>query len=311
MKTNTEPAERELPRCPHCGHDFVASNSETYDCRVQPYEDIGDPVICGCDNAFHLQQSKRELPSERVKLIPMTSTWSCPKCNHQNVYREGVVSDPQNKCAVCGTKVIIGAVRADVSGDAKDLGAAIAQAAQRAGIYNGEVPLTGPQLVMLCDDLATAARVSGDVKQRVVGEIVMLLLQNQLDEARALALTLPVEQDTDGPFVRCPASGDVKSQVVAKIRENIERWQAREADDDWAACAATVLKQLLADEAMSFAPRGDVGFNRGLEEAAKIAHAYLSDERNGVKNNPSPDCVAHAIRASISAVNQDDQTEGT
>lgn len=34
------------------------------------------------------------------------------------------------------------------------LGDAIAKAALKAGIYNGEVSLTGPQLILLCDDLA-------------------------------------------------------------------------------------------------------------------------------------------------------------
>jgi hypothetical protein len=34
---------------------------------------------------------------------------------------------------------------------------AIAKAAQRAGIYNGEATLTGPQLVQLCEDLASTA----------------------------------------------------------------------------------------------------------------------------------------------------------
>lgn len=52
------------PRCPHCGHDFVATNPETYDCRVQPYEAAGDPVICGCDNEFHRQSEL--LPPERI-----------------------------------------------------------------------------------------------------------------------------------------------------------------------------------------------------------------------------------------------------
>jgi hypothetical protein len=41
------------------------------------------------------------------------------------------------------------------------------------------------------------------------------------------------------------------------------------------------------------------GFTAGVEAAAKAAEIYLSDERNGVKNNPSPACVAHAIRALI------------
>jgi hypothetical protein len=36
------------------------------------------------------------------------------------------------------------------------LAEAIAQAAQKAGIYNGEVPLTVPQLIMLCDDLVSS-----------------------------------------------------------------------------------------------------------------------------------------------------------
>ena len=37
------------------------------------------------------------------------------------------------------------------------LGTAIAHAAIKAGIIDGSQPLTGPQLIMLCDDLATAA----------------------------------------------------------------------------------------------------------------------------------------------------------
>jgi hypothetical protein len=40
-------------------------------------------------------------------------------------------------------------------------------------------------------------------------------------------------------------------------------------------------------------------FDAGLKAAAKIAYDYLSDERNGVKNNPSPECVAAAIRAHV------------
>jgi hypothetical protein len=40
------------------------------------------------------------------------------------------------------------------SGEALTLARAIAGAAQRAGIYNGEVPLTGPMLLLLLDDLA-------------------------------------------------------------------------------------------------------------------------------------------------------------
>lgn len=47
----------------------------------------------------------------RVKKVPMTSTWSCPDCNYQNVYREGIVSDPQNRCGACGKEVTVGAIR--------------------------------------------------------------------------------------------------------------------------------------------------------------------------------------------------------
>lgn len=43
------------------------------------------------------------------------------------------------------------------------LAVAIAIAAQKAGIYNGEVPLTGSQLIMLCDDLASAAIISQEL----------------------------------------------------------------------------------------------------------------------------------------------------
>lgn len=47
------PVAVEPPRCPKCGHDYVAPSTEGYDCRVIPYENIGDPVICGCDDDFH------------------------------------------------------------------------------------------------------------------------------------------------------------------------------------------------------------------------------------------------------------------
>lgn len=51
----------------------------------------------------------------RVKLVPLKSTWTCPSCNHQNVYTEGIVSSPQNTCLNCGTKVEIGAARSTTS----------------------------------------------------------------------------------------------------------------------------------------------------------------------------------------------------
>lgn len=44
----------------------------------------------------------------RVKLVPLKSTWTCPKCQRQNIYTEGVVSRPQNICLNCGMKVQIG-----------------------------------------------------------------------------------------------------------------------------------------------------------------------------------------------------------
>lgn len=44
--------------------------------------------------------------------------------------------------------------------DADRLATAIAEAAVKAGIIDGMSSLTGPQLVMLCDDLANSARVS-------------------------------------------------------------------------------------------------------------------------------------------------------
>jgi len=40
------------------------------------------------------------------------------------------------------------------------LAEAIAEAAHKAGIYNGEVPLTGPHLLLLADDLAEYALAS-------------------------------------------------------------------------------------------------------------------------------------------------------
>lgn len=48
----------------------------------------------------------------QVKLIPVSSTWTCPTCRRQNAYAEGILH-PQNICGQCGTKVQIGVTRAD------------------------------------------------------------------------------------------------------------------------------------------------------------------------------------------------------
>lgn len=51
-------------------------------------------------------------------------------------------------------------VRTDLGGLKAErdlLAEAIANAAQKAGIYNGEVPLTGPDLLLLCENLVTVA----------------------------------------------------------------------------------------------------------------------------------------------------------
>jgi hypothetical protein len=56
---------------------------------------------------------------------------------------------------VCGVATV--AQQPAQQTDAEKLAEGIANAAQRAGIYNGEVPLTGPHLLMLLDDLASAA----------------------------------------------------------------------------------------------------------------------------------------------------------
>lgn len=45
------------------------------------------------------------------------------------------------------------------------LAQAIADAAKRAGIYNGEVPLTGPQLLMLLDDLVSSVSIASSSPQ--------------------------------------------------------------------------------------------------------------------------------------------------
>jgi hypothetical protein len=45
----------------------------------------------------------------------------------------------------------------EMGADAKCLADAIARAAIKAGIITGKQPLDGPQLVLLCDDLATLA----------------------------------------------------------------------------------------------------------------------------------------------------------
>lgn len=46
----------------------------------------------------------------------------------------------------------------EFTGDARKLAQGIAAAAQRAGIYNGEVALSGPLLLQLLDDMAAAAK---------------------------------------------------------------------------------------------------------------------------------------------------------
>jgi hypothetical protein len=51
--------------------------------------------------------NQTELP--QVKLIPLKTTWTCPRCGFQNIYTEGIVSDPQNECGNCAQQVTIGA----------------------------------------------------------------------------------------------------------------------------------------------------------------------------------------------------------
>lgn len=62
---------------------------------------------------------------------------------------------PVDDCARDGLIESFALYIADTRTAADDLGAAIARAATKVGIIKGDQSLTGPQLIMLCDDLAT------------------------------------------------------------------------------------------------------------------------------------------------------------
>ncbi len=72
------------------------------------------------------------------------------------------------RCGACGTDGVTNSMgsfvnsdwlrASDVKAERDALAKAIRDAAVKAGICRADVALTGPQLLMLCDDMATALR---------------------------------------------------------------------------------------------------------------------------------------------------------
>lgn len=93
----------------------------------------------------------------------------CVKCGHEGLQRTDsgfcLAYTPKDKDDnTCGCKCEFPApvpATVDDEGDANRLAFAIESAAVKAGIITGGQALSGPQLLMLCDDLANAALRSG------------------------------------------------------------------------------------------------------------------------------------------------------
>lgn len=107
------------------------------------------------DRAARLQQPTSERCGE------------CVECHHSSLNSSGtciesVLSGDGLHVEICGCKCVFPATGAgdEAQRDRDLLARAIAKAAMTAGITDGNQPLSGPQLLMLCDDLARAVSCS-------------------------------------------------------------------------------------------------------------------------------------------------------
>lgn len=122
--------------------------------------------------------------------------------------------------------------RDTVKGDAErykserdSLGTAIAEAAQKAGVYNGEVPLTGPELIRLCDDLAEKAPAPQPDPVAEIGCVCGESFQWPASVA-------------DGEHVHCPSCGsqyDSRQNFLISKRQ-VKTLQSRFSE--WSKCPA-------------------------------------------------------------------------
>jgi hypothetical protein len=119
-----------------------------------------------------------------------------------------------------------------VETDAQKLGAAIAGVAQRLGIYNGEVGLTGPDLLQLLADIEScaarpAAAPAQDAEMRN-REIARLLLDNEQEGALKWAKGILCNLDEAGVLTAGvatpPAAQDAALPCNLALPERIESW---------------------------------------------------------------------------------------
>lgn len=127
----------------------------------------------------------------------------CPEGYHplnENDYcvHGGVVGS--NECLLCGPVAAVPPVTppdaAMRAAEERDLLAwGIANAATRAGIIDGSLPLIGPQLLMLCDDLATAAQRTPEEREFVDASIAVWREIDRLSALPGGYKGLPPETD--------------------------------------------------------------------------------------------------------------------
>lgn len=129
-------------------------------------------------------------------------------------------------CNACGARVEFdGGVEAEMRRQRDLLGQAIGEAALKAGCYNGEVNLTGPQLMLLIDDMADGLNHFRQERDRFLAAIctknVRALTDIAAEHGDSLNVT-PHEGMQTEPAVVTPMSGN-----DADLRGALDRAHSR------------------------------------------------------------------------------------
>lgn len=98
------------------------------------------------------------------------------------------------------------------------LAEAIANAAIKAGIYNGEVPLTGPHMLMLCDDLAEVIKSLED-NIGVKANFIEATIDNSINDYWKIALM----ENALRAIIDRSNNGELGSSKVIDMRKIAEK----------------------------------------------------------------------------------------
>lgn len=133
-------------------------------------------------------------------------------------------------------------------GEAALLATAIANAAKKAGIYNGKVPLSGPQLLLLCDDLAARATLPSPVpdaeltpRERVMTELNIKYANRITEAERIISAALAGEPEmVSSPSLWLAAADCInryrsapdKGEVARRIAKALEKRELLDVVDE-------------------------------------------------------------------------------